>query len=104
MVAVVLDNLAAGVPTDELLKSYPDSVGRRRQAALEYAAACPRADRLLAKRCGSSVGLGLALTITLKPVLSSLVCERMKTHRVIPGVSHGGVKDIPRAARRSRDG
>ncbi len=38
MVAVVLDNLAAGVQRDELLKSYPTLSGEDVQAALEYAA------------------------------------------------------------------
>ena len=38
MVAVVLDNLAARVSTDELLKSYPTLSADDIQAALEYAA------------------------------------------------------------------
>jgi uncharacterized protein (DUF433 family) len=42
MVAVILDNLAASVQTDELLKSYPTLSADDIQAALEYAAAaCP---------------------------------------------------------------
>jgi uncharacterized protein (DUF433 family) len=42
MVAVILDNLAAGVPNDELLKSYPSiSVGDI-QAAIQYAAELAR--------------------------------------------------------------
>ncbi len=36
MVAVVLDNIAAGVATDELLKSYPTLSSEGIQAALEY--------------------------------------------------------------------
>ncbi len=42
MVAVVLDNLAAGVRTDELLKSYPTLSAEDVQAALEYAAELAR--------------------------------------------------------------
>ena len=42
MVAVVLDNLAAGVGTDELLKSYPTLSAADIQAALEYAAELAR--------------------------------------------------------------
>lgn len=42
MVAVVLDNLAAGVQTDELLKSYPTLSTEDVQAALEYAAELAR--------------------------------------------------------------
>jgi uncharacterized protein (DUF433 family) len=42
MVAVVLDNLAAGVGTDELLKSYPTLSAPDIQAALEYAAELAR--------------------------------------------------------------
>jgi uncharacterized protein (DUF433 family) len=38
MVSVVLDNVAAGVGVDELLKSYPTLTGEDIQAALEYAA------------------------------------------------------------------
>ena len=38
VVAVVLDNLAAGVQRDELLKSYPALKAEDVQAALEYAA------------------------------------------------------------------
>lgn len=38
MVSVVLDNLAAGVGTDELLKSYPTLSVEDIRAALEYAA------------------------------------------------------------------
>ena len=42
MVAVVLDNLAAGVGTDELLASYPTLSAEDIQAALEYAAELAR--------------------------------------------------------------
>ena len=42
MVSVVLDNVAAGVGTDELLKSYPTLSGDDIQAALEYAAELAR--------------------------------------------------------------
>jgi uncharacterized protein (DUF433 family) len=42
MVAVVLDNLAAGVQTDELFKSYPSLSADDVQAALGYAAELAR--------------------------------------------------------------
>jgi uncharacterized protein (DUF433 family) len=42
MVAVVLDNLAAGVGNDELLASYPTLSAEDIQAALEYAAELAR--------------------------------------------------------------
>jgi uncharacterized protein (DUF433 family) len=38
MVAVVLDNLAAGVQTDEILHSYPSVKAEDVQAAMAYAA------------------------------------------------------------------
>jgi uncharacterized protein (DUF433 family) len=38
MVAVVLDNLAAGLPTDEILRSYPSLTAGDLQAAMNYAA------------------------------------------------------------------
>ena len=38
LVAVVLDNLAAGVPTDEILRSYPFLTAEDLQAAMAYAA------------------------------------------------------------------
>jgi uncharacterized protein (DUF433 family) len=41
-VSVVLDNLAAGVPTDELLKSYPSLTRDAIQAAMAYAAELTR--------------------------------------------------------------
>jgi len=37
-VAVVLDNLAAGVPTDEILRSYPSLKAEDIRAAIAYAA------------------------------------------------------------------
>lgn len=42
MVSVVLDNLAAGVAADELLKSYPTLSVEDVQAALDYAAELAR--------------------------------------------------------------
>lgn len=42
MVAVVLDNVAAGVGVDDLLKSYPTLSVEDVQAALEYAAELAR--------------------------------------------------------------
>lgn len=38
MVAVVLDNLAAGLGTDEILRSYPSLTAEDIQAAMAYAA------------------------------------------------------------------
>jgi uncharacterized protein (DUF433 family) len=38
MVSVILDNLAAGIPTEELLKSYPSLSSEDIQATLNYAA------------------------------------------------------------------
>jgi len=42
MVSVVLDNLAAGVATSELLKSYPSLTADDIRAALDYAAELAR--------------------------------------------------------------
>jgi len=42
MVSVILDNLAAGVPHDELLQSYPSLQESDIQAALAYAAELAR--------------------------------------------------------------
>jgi uncharacterized protein (DUF433 family) len=42
MVSVVLDNLAARVPMDELLQSYPTLMAEDIHAALEYAAELAR--------------------------------------------------------------
>jgi uncharacterized protein (DUF433 family) len=42
MVSVLLDNLAAGVSTPELLQSYPTLKGDDIQAALDYAAELAR--------------------------------------------------------------
>ncbi len=38
MVSVILDNLAAGLHTDEILKSYPTLTREDIQAAIAYAA------------------------------------------------------------------
>jgi uncharacterized protein (DUF433 family) len=42
MVSVILDNLAAGVPRDEILASYPTLTDADIQAALSYAAELAR--------------------------------------------------------------
>ncbi len=42
MVSVVLDNLAAGVSVDEILKSYPSLTRESVQAAMAYAAELAR--------------------------------------------------------------
>ena len=42
MVSVVLDNLAAGLDSDELLKSYPSLTRESVQAAISYAAELAR--------------------------------------------------------------
>jgi uncharacterized protein (DUF433 family) len=42
MVSVVLDNVAAGIPTEEILKSYPTLSAPDIQASLEYAAELAR--------------------------------------------------------------
>lgn len=42
MVSVILDNLAAGVAKEEILKSYPSLQEKDIQAALEYAAELAR--------------------------------------------------------------
>lgn len=42
MVSVVLDNLAAGIPPEEILMSYPALQREDIQAALEYAAELAR--------------------------------------------------------------
>lgn len=41
-VAVVLDNLAAGLPAEEILKSYPSLTAKTIQAAIAYAAELAR--------------------------------------------------------------
>jgi len=43
MVSVVLDNLADGVPQEEILRSYPSLTGESMQAVLAYAAELARA-------------------------------------------------------------
>jgi len=52
MVAVVLDNLAAGVPTEEILRSYPSLTGQDVQAAVAYAADLAR-ERMVPLPTGS---------------------------------------------------
>ncbi len=42
MVSVVLDNLAAGVPVDEMLRSYPALSREAIQATISYAAELAR--------------------------------------------------------------
>jgi len=42
MVSVVIDNIAAGVPRDEILRSYPALIEADIDAALAYAAALVR--------------------------------------------------------------
>ncbi len=42
MVSVILDNLAAGLSTDEILRSYPSLSQEALHAALAYAAALAR--------------------------------------------------------------
>jgi uncharacterized protein (DUF433 family) len=42
MVSVVVDNIAAGVPRDEILRSYPALKGADIDAALAYAAELTR--------------------------------------------------------------
>ena len=42
MVSVILDNLAADVPTDEILKSYPSLTKGDIQSAVAYAAELAR--------------------------------------------------------------
>ncbi len=42
MVSVILDNLAAGLSTDEILRSYPSLSREALHAALAYAAALAR--------------------------------------------------------------
>lgn len=47
MVSVVLDNLAAGVPEDEILRSYPSLTPEAIRAAIAYAAELSR-ERIIA--------------------------------------------------------
>lgn len=42
MVSVILDNLAAGVPRDEILASYPSLAGEDIEASIAYAAELAR--------------------------------------------------------------
>lgn len=46
-VAVVLDNLAAGLKTDEILASYPSLTAQAIQAAIAYAAELAREETIL---------------------------------------------------------
>ncbi len=46
MVSVILDNLAAGIPEVEILKSYPSLTGEGIRAAVAYAAELTR-ERLI---------------------------------------------------------
>lgn len=47
MVSVILDNVAAGISTDEILKSYPSVTREAIQAAIAYAAELAR-ERVIA--------------------------------------------------------
>lgn len=42
MVSVILDNLAAGIPQEEILRGYPSLEGESIQAAIAYAAELSR--------------------------------------------------------------
>lgn len=42
MVSVILDNLAAGIPREEILASYPSLVGDDIEASIAYAAELAR--------------------------------------------------------------
>ncbi len=42
MVSVILDNLAAGIPRDEILASYPSLTGKDIDASIAYAAELAR--------------------------------------------------------------
>ncbi len=53
MVSVILDNLAAGVGHDEILRSYPTISADDIQAALEYAAELAR-ERLVRLPTGAA--------------------------------------------------
>jgi uncharacterized protein (DUF433 family) len=46
MVSVILDNLAGGVPEDEILRSYPSLTREDIHAAIQYAAELAR-DRIV---------------------------------------------------------
>jgi len=51
MVSIVLDNLAAGVSEEEILKSYPSLTRRDIQAAIAYVAELTR-ERLIPVMAG----------------------------------------------------
>ena len=53
MVSVILDNLAAGISQDEILKSYPSLKPEDIQAAIAYAAELAR-ERLVPMMAGVS--------------------------------------------------
>jgi uncharacterized protein (DUF433 family) len=53
MVSVILDNLAAGVSTEEILKSYPSLSPEDIQAAIAYAAELAR-ERIILVTAGAS--------------------------------------------------
>lgn len=46
-VAVVLDNLAAGLKTEEIIKSYPSLTAQAIQAAIAYAAELAREETIV---------------------------------------------------------
>ncbi len=53
LVTVVLDNLATGIPTDEILRSYPSLRAEDVQAAMAYAAELAR-ERLFSLPTGAT--------------------------------------------------
>ncbi len=53
MIAVILDNLAAGIGADEILNSYPTLSVEDIQAALEYAAELAR-ERIVSLPSGAA--------------------------------------------------
>lgn len=53
LVTVVLDNLASGVPADEILRSYPSLRAEDVQAAMAYAAVLAR-ERLFSLSSGAN--------------------------------------------------
>ena len=53
MVSVILDNLAAGISTEEILKSYPSLSPEDIQAAIAYAAELAR-ERVILVTAGAS--------------------------------------------------
>ncbi len=57
MVSVVLDNLAAGVSRDQILKSYPSLISEDIEASIAYAAERAR-ERVVRLPNGTKVKLG----------------------------------------------